>query len=206
MRFSPLIALASAATFLGPSCETGNQDWSRSHLAHGWAKSSYRLPLHESARFKREARAARHNGNREVCGAILRRSGDDGTLELIFADNESRHAHSYELSSRSVKRIRGIARTNKAEIIGAFHSHPTSDATPGRNDLTHAGAHSLLLIHSVPTGKTRLWQVVLRDGVKKAREVQLKVIGRRLRGPSPLAPSPGKLLPDGEAVHDLRTR
>ncbi len=203
MRFSPLIALACAATL---SCETDSEEWRRSNLARGWAESSYRLPYHEGVRFSREAREARHNGNREVCGAILRRPDGAGTLELIFADNESRHAHSYELSSRSVKRIRGIARTSKAEIIGAFHSHPTSDATPGRNDLTHAGLHSLLLIHSVPTGKTRLWQVVLRDGVKKAREVQLKVIGRRLRGPSPLAPSPGRLLPDGEAVHDLRTR
>jgi proteasome lid subunit RPN8/RPN11 len=203
MRFSPFIALACAATL---SCETNREDWHRSNLARGWARSSYRLPHHESVRFRHEARAAGQNGNREICGAILRRPGDAGTLELIFADNESRHAHSYELSLRSVKRIRRIAHTNKAEIIGAFHSHPTSDATPGRNDLTHAGVHSLLLIHSVPTGSTRLWQVVLREGAKKAREVQLEVIGRRLRGPSPLAPSPGRPLPDDEAIHDLRTR
>jgi len=201
MRFSPLIALACSATL---SCETDSEDWRQSDLARGWVKSSYRLPYHESIRLSREARLARHNGNREVCGAILRRGGGAGTLELVFADNESRHAHSYELSSRSVKRIRRIARTMKAEIIGSFHSHPTSDATPGRNDLTHAGVHSLLLIHSVPTGRTRLWQVVLRNGAKKAREVQMEVIGRRLRGPSPLAPSPGRILPDGEAVHDLR--
>jgi proteasome lid subunit RPN8/RPN11 len=203
MRFSPLIALACTATL---SCETDSEEWRRSNLARGWAESSYRLPYHEGVRFSREARAARQNGNREVCGAILRRSDDDGTLELVFADNESRHAHSYELSPRSVKRIRGIAHARKARIIGAFHSHPTSDATPGNNDLTHAGVHSLLLIHSVPTGQTRLWQVVLRDGAKKAREIQLDVIGRRLRGPSPLAPSPGRSLPDGEELHDLRTR
>lgn len=206
MRFSPFIILASAATFLGPSCETGSRGWDRSHLAHGWAKSSYRLPLHESVRFKREARAARQNGNREVCGAILRRSGDDGTLELVFTDNESRHAHSYELSPRSVKQVRDIAQARKARIIGAFHSHPTSDATPGNNDLTHAGVHSLILIHSVPTGRTRMWQVVMRDGAKKAREIQLDVIGRRLQGPSPLVPSPGRSLPEGETLYDLRAR
>ncbi len=206
MRFSSFIALASAATFLGPSCETGNRDWGRSNLAHGWTKSSYRLPLNESIRLKHEAHTARQNGNREVCGAILRCSDDDGTLALVFADNESRHAHSYELSPRSVKKVRGIAHARKARIIGSFHSHPTSDASPGKNDLTHAGVHSLLLIHSVPTGETCLWQVVMRDGAKKAREIQLDVIGQRLRGPSPLAPSAGRSLPQGKALHDLRTR
>ena len=125
MRFSSFIALASAATFLGPSCETGNRDWGQSHLAHGWAKSSYRLPFHESARFKREARAARQNGNREVCGAILRRSGDDGTLELVFTDNESRHAHSYELSPRSVKQVRGIAHARKVLCLQCHRNTTT---------------------------------------------------------------------------------
>ena len=203
----PSIALLPLAiVLLVSSCGTGPGSRGNSHLTHDWVRSSYRPPQQESLRFRREARTASQDGNREVCGAILRDPGGDGTLKLVFAENESNGSHSYELSNSSVKRIRNIARSLGSGVIGSFHSHPASDATPGHNDISHAGVLSLLLIHSVPTGRTRLWQVVLRDGTKKAREVQLEVIGRRLRGASPLTPSPTRTLPNGEGLHDLRSR
>ena len=153
-------------------------------------ESSYQLPLIDNLRLKRAARAATAEGNREVCGAILQQADNSRTLELFFVENASNHSHSYELSPRSVQRVRKAANSSNSKIIGSFHSHPSSDASPSKSDITHAGVLSLLLIHSVPTGRTRLWQIVLRDGTKKAREVQLEVIGIRLQGPSPLIPSP----------------
>jgi hypothetical protein len=64
-----------------------------------------------------------------------------------------------------------------------------------------------MMIHSVRTGQTKLWKVVLREDQKKAREVQLQVFARRLRSASPLAPSPSKPIPDHlkNRVLDLRT-
>ncbi len=177
----------------------------RSQIASGWMDSNYRLSQHESDRLKREARLAQEDGNREVCGAILQRQ--DGTLELCFANNESIRAHTYTLSSKSVRRMQRIAKGTNSTIIGSFHSHPSSVAQPGRGDLKHAGVHSLMMIHSVRTGQTKLWKVVLREDQKKGREVQLQVFARRLRSASPLAPSPSKPIPDHlkNRVLDLRT-
>jgi hypothetical protein len=66
-----------------------------------------------------------------------------------------------------------------------------------------------MLIHSVRTGETRLWRVVLREGRKQAREVELRVHARRTRGPSPLAPSRSEPIPDymkdGGLRRDVRT-
>lgn len=205
-RFPGTVFLSLAIPLLVSSCETSPGSRDGANLTRDWARSSYRLPQQEGLRLKREARTASLNGNREVCGVILWKPGGDGRLKLVFAENESDRSHSYELSNRSVERIRNMAQALGSGVIGSFHSHPASDATPGHNDISHAGVLSLLLIHSVPTSRTRLWQVVLRDGVKKAREVQLEVIGRRPRGPSPLAPSPTRTLPDGENLHDLRAR
>ena len=179
-----------AGTLLVLACQQGTMSEDRPYLDPKWVTSSYRLPFDENLRLKREARAAADEGDREVCGALFQPSGNDGILELFFVENASNRSHSYELSPRSVQRARKAADQKDARIIGSFHSHPTSDAAPGRSDITHAGVLSLLLIHSVPSGRTRLWQVVLRDGEKKAREIQIQVIGRRTRGPSPLIPSP----------------
>lgn len=205
MRLSILLPLSAA--FLGllnfSSCSSSHESW-HSELAHGWSDSSYRLSQQESTRFKTESRRAQKNGNREVCGAILKRP--NGALNLCFADNESRQPHSFQLSSKSVRRMEQIARATNSLMIGSFHSHPSSDATPGSADLVHAGVHSLMLIHSIPTDRIRLWKVVLRDGEKKAREVQLQVIGQRSRGPSPLPPSRLRIKKNDGGNYDVRTR
>ena len=182
--------LALTGVLMSSACEHTRTYEDRPHLDPNWIKSSYQLPLEENLRLKREALSAAAEGNREICGAILQHADNNETLELFFAENASIQSHSFELSAPSIRRIRKVAKHQESSILGSFHSHPTSDATPGRNDINHAGVLSLLMIHSVKTGQTRLWQVVLRDGIKKAREIQLKVIGHRLRGPSPLTPSP----------------
>ncbi len=182
--------LVLACALMVSACQHRPAYEDRPYLDPQWVTSSYQLPLQENLRLKREARAATAEGNREVCGAILQHADDSRTLELFFVENASNRSHSYELSPRSVQRVRKAADNRDSKIIGSFHSHPSSDAAPSKSDITHAGVLSLLLIHSVPSGRTRLWQIVLRDSTKKAREVQLEVIGRRLRGPSPLNPSP----------------
>ncbi len=188
-RFFPT-GLILACALVVSACQHRPAYEDRPYLDPQWIKSSYQLPLPENLRLKREARAATAEGNREVCGAIFQHSDTSRTLELFFVENASNRSHSYELSPRSVQRVRKAADNRDSKIIGSFHSHPSSDAAPSKSDITHAGVLSLLLIHSVPSGRTRLWQIVLRDGAKKAREVQLEVIGRRLRGASPLNPSP----------------
>ena len=200
MRSSALLALILC--ILTSACQTGRGPGTT--LAPGWLRSSYYLSQNESTLLRDEARSAQQDGNREVCGALVLPAGETDAFQLIFADNESADAHSFELSLESLKRIRELARAQQADLVGSFHSHPTSDAAPGRGDLATAGVNSLILIHSVPTGQTRLWRVVLRGGEKKAREVQLTVLKRRTRGPSPLAPSPRR--GSSPSSHDLRSR
>ena len=187
--------LAAAGTLLASACQQGTSYESRPYLDSRWVKSSYELPLRENLRLKKAALAASGKGHREVCGAILKGSDGNDTLSLFFVENASNRSHSYEFSPRSIQRIRQAADDCESAIIGAFHSHPSSDAAPGPGDLIHARVGSLLLIHSVPSGQTRLWRVIRREGVKKAREIQLQVIGHRPRGPSPLTPSPRKTSP-----------
>ncbi|MFP6866402.1 MAG: Mov34/MPN/PAD-1 family protein [Roseibacillus sp.] len=162
MKFSSIASLA--VLFACASCGPGSQGW-KSQPHERWTDSNYQLSQHESMRLRQEARRAQQKGNREVCGAILQRA--DGSLELCFADNESLHAHSYTLSSSSVRRMNRIAKLTDSTIIGSFHSHPSSGAQPGDGDLEGAGVLSLMLIHSVRTGETRLWKVVLREGKRK---------------------------------------
>jgi proteasome lid subunit RPN8/RPN11 len=204
MKFSSLASLA--VLFACASCGPGSQGW-KSQPHERWTDSNYQLSQYESMRLKQEARRAQQKGNREVCGAILQRA--DGSLELCFADNKSLHAHSYTLSSSSVRRMNRIAKLTYSTIIGSFHSHPSSGAQPGDGDLEGAGVLSLMLIHSVSTGETRLWKVVLREGKKKAREVQLRVYSRRPRGASPLPPSRSEPIPEhlksGGLARDVRT-
>lgn len=182
--------------FLGSvGCGGNDAAWRKqAATVSGWSHSGLQLPAHQTNRLKREARRAQRAGNREVCGAILQR--DDQSLALCFADNESTHAHSYELSPQSVRRMKEIARATGSTIIGSFHSHPTGDARPGPEDLEAASLHSLMLIHSVRTGETKLWKVVSAEGRKRAKEIKLVVRGTRPRGPTPLPPSPSAPVPD----------
>ena len=195
-RVPLLLLLAALLGGLLSSCSSsGTAEWrSKSNIASGWTASSWQLSQFETERLKRESRKAQRAGNREVCGAILQRP--DGALELCFADNESRHAHSYLLSGESVQRMKEIAEATGATIIGSFHSHPSSSAVPGDGDLAGAREGNLLLIHSVRTGRTRLWQVIGAGAEKKAREVTLRVQGRRGRFASPLPPAPAPRRPD----------
>ena len=203
MKSSPLLFLLPCLLFT--SCRNRPRgDGPEGILVPGWFSSSYRLTQQENTRLRNEARSAQQDGNREICGALLLPSTDSGALELVFADNESQRSHSYEISARSVRLIRELARARESDLVGSFHSHPSSDAAPSRGDLAAAGVNSLILIHSVPTGQTRLWRVLLRGGKKKAREVQLAVMSRRLGGPLPMAPSPGA--DSKHPFHDLRTR
>jgi proteasome lid subunit RPN8/RPN11 len=60
-------------------------------------------------------------------------------------------------------------------VLGTFHSHPISEAIPGRGDLARTALNSLCLIYDVCGRKPRLWKIVKRDGQRIANEVPLKV-------------------------------
>jgi proteasome lid subunit RPN8/RPN11 len=174
--------------FLSACGSESTRSWkSASLVAPGWSPSHYQLSQSESERLQSEARKAREAGNREVCGAILQHP--DGSLQLCFADNESKRAHSFLLSPASVQRMQLLAEKAGATIIGSFHSHPSSGPEPGKGDLDGASLGSLMMIHSVRSGETKLWLVIWQDGEKRAREVSLRVYSRRNRSASPLPPS-----------------
>ena len=48
-----------------------------------------------------------------------------------------------------------IARTNKMDVLGFYHSHPDVEASPSQFDLDHAWPFYAYVILSVKKGKTK---------------------------------------------------
>lgn len=183
---SPVLSIVSALSITLTACHPSDKTWNP-QVAAGWRPSSYALSQTQTLKLSNESRAAKRNGEREVCGGLLLRS--DGQLALCFTPNESPDPRSFMIAKSNLERMSELAANHEARLIGSFHSHPASDAMPGEDDLSGAGVNSLILIHSVRSGQTRLWQVVPHDHENVAVEVQLEVLGRRPRSASTLIPS-----------------
>lgn len=203
MRFSTTfqsLALSAAIGLSLSSCHPPETSWNP-QVATGWRASTYSLSQNQTLKLIEEATKAQKEGEREVCGGVFVR--DDGQLSLCYTPNESPDPRSFIIAKDNLTRMSELAAAHDSRLVGSFHSHPISDAAPGQNDLSSAGVNSLILIHSVPSGQTRLWQVVIRDEKKVAQEVQLEVRGRRPRSASTMIPSRRE---EGDSVPDWDLR
>jgi len=133
----------------------------------------YFLPFNEWRRLRRRGYAAQQLGHFEVCGALL--AGPSGVLRLEFLRNLADGPAKFLVSSEDLGRAGAEAMKCGFRMVGTFHSHPVSEATPYRRDRRSIGCGEHMLIYDVCGIDARLW---LKSGLgtgARMREVSLGI-------------------------------
>jgi len=97
---------------------------------------------------------------RECCGLLLGRISNDEKIimQILPVENEreaSQQNNRFLISPRTMFDSQKIARTNKMDVLGFYHSHPDAEACPSQFDLDHAWPFYAYVILSVKKGKTK---------------------------------------------------
>lgn len=129
------------------------------------------LPNSEKRRLHDRAYRAQQHGQFEVCGLLI--VDARGRISLRFLRNESGDPGRYEISLRTIADIRSAIRLENRRILGSFHSHPVSEAAPGRGDLRRGFFNGVELIYDVCGRSARMWRLVKPRGRRVFREVPL---------------------------------
>jgi proteasome lid subunit RPN8/RPN11 len=118
--------------------------------------SPYRLVGAQLSQLARRARGEARSTQREVAGALV---GRDGLIQLVPLRNVSRRRGSFALRKSDIQATARAARCLLGDVVGTFHSHIASDATPGPRDIREAGDGSLMLIYDTIGQEWRLWRI-----------------------------------------------
>ena len=97
---------------------------------------------------------------RECCGLLLGRISNDEkiVIQILRAKNEREQQQQHNrflISPRTMFDSQKIARANKMDVLGFYHSHPDVEACPSQFDLDHAWPFYAYVILSVKKGKTK---------------------------------------------------
>lgn len=130
------------------------------------------LPYREFRRLHERAYRAQQRDHSEVVGVLVSRTRR--RLGLSFLKNHSGCPGHFEVSIAAVAAERRRARARGARVVGVFHSHPVSPARLGIRDRRAAMLNSLQLVYDVCGLDARLWQVTMRAGRKRMREVEIE--------------------------------
>jgi proteasome lid subunit RPN8/RPN11 len=130
-------------------------------------------------RLRALALKAQERGQQEVCGILSRTRLRQ--LELWFLPNQSSNAGSFRIERREYLRARREIREQGKQPVGTFHSHPISEAIPGKSDLARSPLNSLCLIYDVCGRTARLWKIAKRRDRRYANELPLAHVSERNR-------------------------
>jgi proteasome lid subunit RPN8/RPN11 len=128
--------------------------------------SSLKISKRDLRRLRERALRAQRKNQSEVCGVLVKRGQ---RLELMFLPNLSQRRGSFEMSRADISAHRARARSRGGRVVGAFHSHPVSEAVPSLSDIADSPVNSLMLIYDVCGRDVKLWRVVKQNGIKVAR-------------------------------------
>jgi len=98
----------------------------------------------------------------ECCGILLGEIKDDGTKiakQTVNIDNSSENDEQYHrflITPEEMFKAEKIARAEKLEIIGFYHSHPDHPSKPSGYDKDHALPFYSYVIVSVDKGKSQI--------------------------------------------------
>jgi proteasome lid subunit RPN8/RPN11 len=93
---------------------------------------------------------------REVCGLLV---DHGGFVSLVETRNKSRRACSFWIHPADWKSIERAAAVLGSEVVGTFHSHPVSEAVPGKGDVRGAvDGHAMVIVDAV-SGELRAWRI-----------------------------------------------
>ena len=125
-------------------------------------------------KFKNQANKAQRRNFNEVCGLVVKNK--DNILELWFQKNLSKRPCRFEIGMKNLEQKKAEAKEKGIKVCGIFHSHPLSEAIPGRGDLRGSKINSLMLIYDVCDNDIKLWRICKNSKRKFAKEVPLNVI------------------------------
>lgn len=118
------------------------------------------IPARIIAGLRRQAATA---APAECCGALIG-TVHGGTVEvrtLIPVENAARSHSHYHMDADTVLRLERQASCCAQQVVGFYHSHPTTTAEPSATDLRLAVPGYVYLIVQTDSGSIRGWQ--LRD-------------------------------------------
>ncbi len=98
----------------------------------------------------------------ECCGILLGEIKNDGTknaMRTVNIDNSSENNEQYHrflITPEDMFKAEKIARAEKLEIIGFYHSHPDHPSKPSGYDKDHALPFYSYIIVSVDKGKAQI--------------------------------------------------
>jgi len=98
----------------------------------------------------------------ECCGIILGEIKDDGTknakrtVEINNSSENEEQYHRFLITPEEMFKAERIARAEKLEIIGFYHSHPDHPSKPSGYDKDHALPFYSYIIVSVDKGKAQI--------------------------------------------------
>jgi proteasome lid subunit RPN8/RPN11 len=148
------------------------------------ANHALRISPQEKRKLQRRARYAQRNGCQEVCGFLA--VGPYRALQLVFVPNRAVKAGQFRIELADEQRARKAL--GKTRIVGTFHSHPLSPATPSESDISRARIGHYLMIHDVCGCVTSLWRIRRENGKKSASEIELRSTeGKKKHEPAGLA-------------------
>lgn len=132
------------------------------------------LPARERTRLHRRSYRAQQKEHAEVCGFLA--SDESPDLHLVFVPNRSASPGMFEVSREDEERARvEICQMDKV-LVGAFHSHPLSPATPSESDIARATPGHLLLIYDVCGRDVKLWLIRRHRTRRVAQEMRLRLL------------------------------
>ena len=134
---------------------------------------SVTIPPRILAGLRREAGAT---APAECCGALLGVRGRDN-LEirtLIPVPNGASDHFSFLIDAPTVLRLERQATCAGMQVVGFYHSHPTTGAEPSPTDLENAVPGYVYLIVDVARSRVRCWQ--LRDDRSGFHELDIGLL------------------------------
>lgn len=109
-------------------------------------------------------RHARSHLPEESCAILLGSTTDDtyAIHDAMLTENADHSSTSFAIPADSLVRAYEQARRGLGDVVGVFHSHPTSPAIPSSKDVIYMDANPVVwMIYSVSGGEMRAW---LLDG------------------------------------------
>lgn len=129
----------------------------------------YTFPLNFRRQLHRRAYKKQQDGHYEVAGVFLFKNDK---IELVYCKNHSEEPYHFAISTTEFKKIKKEAKVQGKKFGGIFHSHPVSEAYPGKVDLQNTNSNELMMIYDVCDREAKLWRIVKRKKLKKANLVQ----------------------------------
>ena len=124
-----------------------------------WNLATVRVPRRVIEEIEAHARAA---GPNECCGLLL--GAPDEIVTSFRAQNERDSATRYRIAPEGHFAAIRHARAVELDVIGAYHSHPSSPPIPSSTDLLESipGRFLYVIVGRDPDGSssTRAWRVI----------------------------------------------